>query len=246
MLPLWSPLFWGGLAGLALLVGGLLAMYIHFSTRTISLVMALGGGILIAMVALELMEESFEQGGYWAAGLGVLAGSLAFFLADTFVSRRGAKHRKEAQDQSASEGAGMSIFVGSLLDSVPEAVAIGVSLLKGGPIGWVLVLGVFMSNIPEGLSATSGMIKAGRSRTYILGLWTAAVAATALAALIGYVALARVPPGQVAYTQSFAAGAILCMLASTVFPEAFKDGGPVVGLLTSLGFLGAFFLTQLQ
>ena len=46
-------------------------------------------------------------------------------------------------------------------------------------------------------------------------------------------------------SQSFAAGAILTMLASTVFPEAFKDGGPLVGLLTSIGFLLAFFLTQL-
>ena len=128
----------------------------------------------------------------------------------------------------------------------PEAVAIGVSLLKGGAIGWVLVLGVFLSNVPEGLSATAGMIKAGRSTRYILGLWTAATLATAIAALLGYLLLAQVPPGQVAFTQSFAAGAILCMLASTVFPEAFKDGGPVVGLLTSIGFLIAFFLTQLQ
>lgn len=246
MAALWSPFLWGGLAGVALMLGGLLALSKRFSSRFISLVMALGGGILIAMVALELVEESFKQGGHMAAGVGVMAGALVYFAADLAVARRGAKKRKESENQPSSDASGMAIFIGSMLDSIPEAVAIGVSLLKGGAIGWVLVLGVFISNIPEGLSATSGMIKAGRSNRYILGLWSAATLATAFAALIGYVALAQVPAAHVAYTQSFAAGAILCMLASTVFPEAFKDGGPVVGLLTSLGFLLAFFLTQLQ
>jgi ZIP family zinc transporter len=246
MLAWWVPMMWGGVAGLALLIGGVIGLNERFSSKTISMVMALGGGVLIAMVALELMEGSFEQGGYFAAGVGMILGSLAFFSADLMLARQGAKRRKEDSAQPSSEGSGMAIFVGSLMDSIPEAVAIGVSLLKGGAIGWVLVLGVFLSNIPEGLSATAGMRKAGRSTRYVLGLWSAAVAATALAALIGYVALARVPEAYVALTQSFAAGAILTMLASTVFPEAFKDGGPRVGLLTSLGFLAAFFLTRLE
>jgi zinc transporter, ZIP family len=245
MTALWAPLVWGGVAGLALMIGGVLGINERFSNRTISLVMALGGGVLVAMVALELMEGAYEQGGYWAAGVGMIAGSLAFFMADLMLAKRGAQHRKESEAQPHSTQTGMAIFVGSLMDSIPEAVAIGVSLLKGGAIGWVLVLGVFLSNIPEGLSATAGMRKAGRSTGYIMKLWAASVVATALAALLGYMLLAQVPTGQVALTQSFAAGAILTMLASTVFPEAFKEGGPVVGLLTSIGFLVAFFLTRL-
>lgn len=241
-----NALFWGGLAGFALLVGGLMGFYERFSNRAISMVMALGGGVLIAMVALELMQGSFEQGGYRASGLGLIAGSLSFFLADLALAHYGAKRRKQAEGQPASETSGYAIFVGSMLDSIPEAVAIGVSLLKGGAIGWVLVVGVFISNVPEGLSATAGMVKAGRPKRFILGLWAAAALATALAALLGYWLFARVPVEHVALTQSFAAGAILAMLASSVFPEAFKDGGPMVGLLTSVGFLIAFFLSKLE
>ena len=242
---IWYALLWGGVAGFSLLIGAVMQLSGRFSSRFISLVMALGGGVLIALVALELMEESFHLGGHWAAGVGVMTGALTFFSADLYLSRRGARHRKEAQGQPSSPQSGLTLFVGSLLDSVPEAVAIGVSLLKGGAMGWVLVVGIFLANVPEGLSATSGMLRAGRTRGFVLGLWGAAVLLTAVASMLGFVLLARVPPEYVGLTQSFASGAILAMLASTVFPEAFKEGGPVVGLLTATGFLIAFFLSKL-
>ena len=42
-----------------------------------------------------------------------------------------------------------------------------------------------------------------------------------------------------------AAGAIITMLADTMFPEAFKNGGDRVGLATALGFATAFLLSRL-
>jgi ZIP family zinc transporter len=35
------------------------------------------------------------------------------------------------------------------------------------------------------------------------------------------------------------------MLASTMLPEAARDGGPVIGLLTAAGFLAAVMLDRL-
>ena len=46
--------------------------------------------------------------------------------------------------------------------------------------------------------------------------------------------------------QAFAAGAILTMLASTMMPEAYEEGGAVVGLVTTAGFLLAFVLSRLE
>ena len=36
------------------------------------------------------------------------------------------------------------------------------------------------------------------------------------------------------------------MLASTVLPEAYEEGGAVVGVVATAGFLGAFILSQLE
>ncbi len=49
------------------------------------------------------------------------------------------------------------------MDGIPESVAIGVSLIEGGTVGAVMVIAVFMSNLPEALSAASGMKRAGHS-----------------------------------------------------------------------------------
>ena len=62
-------------------------------------------------------------------------------------------------------------------------------------MSWVFVVAVFLSNVPEGLSAAVGMKKADHSTAYIPGLW-GAVVVSALAALFGYAFLAGRPGRQ--------------------------------------------------
>ena len=50
----------------------------------------------------------------------------------------------------------------------------------------------------------------------------------------------------IALVMAFGAGAILTMLASTMMPEAYEEGGDVVGIATSAGFLLAFILSRLE
>ena len=109
-----------------------------------------------------------------------------------------------------------------------------------------VVVAVFLSNIPESLSAAKGLTKAGRSGGYVLGLWTAVMAVSALAAAGGYALLGGASGNVIAAIQAFAAGAILTMLADTMMPEAFEHGGATVGLVTVLGFALAFFLSTLE
>ena len=68
---------------------------------------------------------------------------------------------------------------------------------------------------------------------------------SALAALLGYFLLASASKEVVAALQAFAAGAILTMLASTMMPEAYEEGGEVVGIVTAAGFLLSFVLSHL-
>ncbi|MBA3474318.1 MAG: hypothetical protein H0T57_14010 [Rubrobacter sp.] len=50
----------------------------------------------------------------------------------------------------------------------------------------------------------------------------------------------------IAAIRSFAADAILTMLASTMMPEAYEDSGSVVGVVTTTGLLVAFVLSGLE
>lgn len=108
-----------------------------------------------------------------------------FFAADLVVDRRGGQHRKRSGGEQG-DGSATAIVVGALLDGIPESVAIGVSLVGSGTVGATVVAAVFLSNVPESLSAATGLQKAGRSTTYILGLWSAVVAVSTLASVLGF------------------------------------------------------------
>jgi len=66
------------------------------------------------------------------------------------------------------------------------------------------------------------------------------------ASLAGYALFQDSSPDTVAFVLSFAAGAIITMLASTMMPEAFEHGGKWVGVVTTLGFAVAFTIHVLD
>lgn len=239
---MWEAAFWGFVGGFALLLGAVAGIWLPASRRFIGLIMAFGVGVLFSAVAFDLTREAYDRSGADAVVLGLLAGSLVFFAGDWLIDQRGG-HRRKSQHGSPADAAAMALVLGALLDGIPESAAIGVSLVGGGSVGTAVVAAVFLSNIPESLSASSGMRKDGRSVRYVLGLWIAVLVVSTIAAALGFAVLGSAPGVVVAVTQSFAAGAILTMLADTMVPEAVEHAGALVGLVTAVGFTLAFLLS---
>jgi len=139
----------------------------------------------------------------------------------------------------------VAIAVGALIDGIPESIAIGLSILHGGAVSVATVAAIFLSNLPEGLSSSAGMRKAGRSAAYVFGVWTTIAVACGLASLAGYAVFGALSPFIVAATTAVAAGGMLAMIVDTMIPEAFAETHDWARRFVVLGFLISFTLTKL-
>lgn len=246
-LPGWLQAGWWGLvAGAALLLGAWIGLRFSVPQRLVAAIMAFGSGVLISAVSFELMDEAIETGGFGSTAVGFLAGALVFTAANWMLARRGARHRKRSRRPAPQENSGgAAIAVGALLDGIPESIVIGLSLLGGQGVSMAVVVAVFLSNLPEGLSSAAGMKHAGRSSRYIYGIWGGIALASSMAALIGYTVFHHFPPEVLAATSAVAAGGVLAMVVDTMIPEAFEETHDFAGLIVVLGFLAAFALSKL-
>jgi ZIP family zinc transporter len=241
-----EALFWGLFAASSLLIGALIATWRPPHRRALGLIMAFGAGVLLSAVAYELIDESASiGGGGLAVAAGVFAGAATFTLGDIAIGRFQRRHRGDPMP-SSEEGSGLSILLGALLDGVPETAVLGLTLLQTGEVGMAMLVAVFLSNLPEGVAATTTLIEGGWSKRSVLGIWAAVVIACGLAAAAGYLLLDGASPGLIAFVYAFSGGAVLTMLATSMIPEAYEHAGRAVGVITVLGFIVAYGIHVLE
>lgn len=131
----------------------------------------------------------------------------------------------------------LAIWLGLLIDGIPESLIIGASVVAGGGVSGTLLAGLFISNYPEALSSSDGMRQQGFPFSRILLLWCSVMLLQGIVAGLGSLLLADAPPTVTALIEAFGAGAILTVLAETMFPEAYERRGFMVGLSMLCGFL---------
>jgi ZIP family zinc transporter len=242
----------GLISGGAVLLGALLGLRLRIDHRVIAVIMAFGAGVLISALSIDLMDDGFEKSKEpLAMGIAFLAGAVVFVVGDWFIDTRGGRFRKspngmaenlESDNPEASSG--NAIFLGTLLDGIPESFVVGASVATGGVGGFVFIIAVFLSNLPEGISGTMSMKMSGMPTRRIVLLWVASLVVTVASTVAGYLFLDTAPAVVSASIKAFASGAILAMLCDTMIPEAFRYGGRFVALVSVAGFLLAFMLTE--
>ncbi|GAB4380591.1 MAG: hypothetical protein Kow0042_30770 [Calditrichia bacterium] len=149
------------------------------------------------------------------------------------------------EEVSAHAGAPLAIWLGVLLDGIPESLVIGSSMVHA-TVSLSLIAGLFLSNYPEALSSSVGMHQHGYSFKKIFWMWFSLMALTGIGAYLGNVFFVDAPGFLFALIEGMAAGAMLTMIAQTMLPEAFYKGGGISGFATLLGFLAAIFFKTLE
>ena len=236
--------FYGLLSASGLLAGAVAGLWLQMRHRAIAAVTAVGVGLLIAAASLYLISGALEAVSATTAASGALAGAAAFSLINLALRRWEAEKRKRCggcvrqPSEADLPGSGLAIAFGSLLDAVPEALIIGAAAAGGGkalpPLA--LIAAFALANFAEGLSSSAGMRDAGRSRRYVLLLWTGATLVSAAAAVLGFALFTGGSGVERGWLEAFAAGALIALVVETMAPEAVAGQPGFAGLLAMLGF----------
>lgn len=190
-------------------------------------VIAFGGGVLFAAIALVLVPEGMAALSLPAGLIAFGAGGVFFFAVDRLIERQG--------------GAGAQLMA-MLLDFVPESLALGAVLTSQKSVGLLLAVLIALQNFPEGFNAYRELKAAGRlPASVVLTSFCALVLLGPLAAVVGYVWLQDLhePLGAL---MLFAAGGIFYLIFEDIAPQAQLERhwapplGAVFGFM--LGMLG--------
>jgi zinc transporter ZupT len=225
-----TAVLYGLATAVPIAIGAAIGIRWNLPNPVLATLMAFGAGTMIAAVTNELFEPAYVQAGTLLASIALFCGTAVYVVADRVVETR-----------LGSAAIGPALMLGVFLDGVPENTALGVSLTAGGSL--VLVVAIAVGNLPEAVSGASLMRRehdaSGRS-AMMLWLFTAVVLVAVTVG--GYAVSDAISPTAISIVQAFAGGATLGVLATSLMPEAYREGGWWVGLATAAGFLLAFVL----
>ncbi len=225
-----TALLYGVGTALPLVVGAFIGLRWRLPGKFLAALLAFGAGTMIAAVSSELFQPAFDEIGGAKAGLALLAGAGVYVVANKLI-----------EDKLGAESLGWALMFGTVLDGVPENIALGVSLKEAG--GIVLLVAVAVGNTPEAISGASQMRDQHRlGRTRVFAMWALTAVVLVVVTVLGYAASDAVSPSAIAGVQAVAGGATIAVLSDSLIPEAYKQGGWWVGLATALGFVVAFSL----
>lgn len=175
--------------GLALLpaagnfAGGLAADFLRPSAKTLNRALHAAAGIILAVVAVEVMPEALQRASAWLLAGAFLAGGTAYLAVEAAVEKW--QHRKE---RSAGAGAWM-VYVAVSADLVGDGLLIGAGSAVSIELALLLAIGQVLADVPEGFAVIANFRNKGVGRARRLLLSASFVIPVVGAAVLAYFGL---------------------------------------------------------
>src|SRR5215510_14402729 len=166
MTPLVQSLFFALVAALANIIGGFIVTSNKWARNSLRYFIALGSGFMLGTVFLEMFPESMAL--TKAAPMLVLLGYIIVHIFEhTFASHL---HFGEEthHDEVTNPVVGFSAFVGMLVHTFFDGVAIGAGFLVSESVGMLVFIAVFLHKIPDGFTIASIILTSGFSKNRAL------------------------------------------------------------------------------
>jgi ZIP family zinc transporter len=189
-----------------------------------SLLMCFSGGIMTAVVILDLVPEAYRFSGINMTAVGMLLGALFVILLHYLLPQE-----DKAKSTAVQRGktrytpilrTGILIGTGIAIHNFPEGLAIGSGLNSGNAFGMGLALLLMLHDIPEGMAMSIPLLMGGVKRSACFFWAVIAGMPTALGAFFGFL-VGNISASFIGTCMAFAGGAMLYITIKELIPESF-------------------------
>lgn len=209
----------------------------------------------LSPIGEDAQTGSMELGGLGVASAGVSNFMPAMGTGSMTLSLRRASTLLEEEEEATSMGSAqvaLSMWLGMMLDGIPEALMLGF-MTNEGSVTFSFLVAIFIANFPEAFSGSSLLRGQKMPVSRILLMWMVLFTLTGLLAMIGSLImpanvargsdLAKKRDSATALMEGITGGAMLAMVSTAMLPEAFKGAGDKAGLIFVLGFVLSVWIT---
>jgi ZIP family zinc transporter len=225
--------------GVTALGAAMVFFFKSINRKALDGMLGFAGGVMIAASffsllapAIEMAEITYAEGKglppWAAAAIGFVMGGVFLRLADRFLPHLhiGAK---ETEGIKTHWGRSILLVLAITLHNIPEGLAVGVGFgaaaLSSGTIAGAisLALGIGLQNFPEGAAVSIPLRREGMSRLKSFFYGQASGIVEPIAGVLGAVLVLSMQ-AILPYALSFAAGAMIFVVAEELIPEAYREG----------------------
>jgi zinc transporter, ZIP family len=144
--------------------GGLFADLVPISKRPLNRALHAVAGVVIAIVAVELMPRALQATSGWLVALAFGLGGVAYVALAAMVDR--------LQGNASGQGSGMwMVYLAVAVDLFGDGLMIGAGAAVTTSLALVLALGQVLADVPEGFAAIAEFKDKGvtRAQRLVLG-----------------------------------------------------------------------------
>lgn len=231
---LWLAIGLALLPGLGNLAGGMVAEFVKTTPRLLNLSLHTASGIVIAVVAIELMPKALENLSPWLIALAFAVGGLAYVGTETLVERL---------KPGGSGGGGSAmwmIYIAVAVDLTADGVMIGSGMAVASSLAIVLAAGQTLADFPEGYAVVANLREKGVSRRRRIAVSLSFPLYCLTAALVAWFLLRDAPDSVKYFALSVVAGTLAVAAVEDMLEEAHEATSDTRA--STLAFVGGFTL----
>jgi zinc transporter, ZIP family len=261
----------GLIVAIAFPLGAAFALFVKYPDKLRSNIAAFGSGIYLAVIAFSLVSESTKEGNGVTMGIGFIIGAVVFSFfnhellkkfnlkkkiqKNNYESKEYVKNRVSANDDinhfidNQNGSSSSTILIGTLLDSIPESLFLGVIIALDISNLFGATITLFLGNLSSTIEGAKRMFEEiigseniKEKRKIIIQQWMYVFLIVSIAAPLGYYLVKSLSHGQISIILGFAAGVLMAFITEDLIPEAYKKSNFYNGIATTFGFLIGFTL----